>query len=116
MNKLMDIIKENFEQCCRRGDYSDIQKQISVYPDLVHCDDGYYFELICDKGDINLIKLFVENGADVFVDNNYPLYTCIYHEYYDCVEYLLNNGCDINIAKHYCGFDKMLKSNKIYAK
>lgn len=48
-------------------------------------------------GDINLVKLHVENGIDINdVHKNFtPLYHAISHDNIDVIKYLISNGADL---------------------
>jgi hypothetical protein len=89
------IIQNNFEQFCIDGDYEKINEYLTYYKWLANHNDGEYFEIVANNGRLDLIKLFIENGADVHANDDYALYTCSYHKYGDCVEYLINNGANI---------------------
>ena len=53
-----------------------------------------------DKGDLQIMKLLLENGADVGkVDpatREAPLHLCVRSEKTECIKYLLEHGADIN--------------------
>jgi len=57
-------------------------------------NDGDFFTLITERGNLELLKLFVENGSCVKVDNNYPLYNYAQHNNVDGVKYLYDKGCN----------------------
>ena len=44
---------------------------------------------------LDIVQLLVENGADVTIDNNYPMYRACTYGNYDVVEYLIQNGATI---------------------
>lgn len=48
-----------------------------------------------NSNELAIVQLLVENGADVTIDNNYPMYTACTYGKYDVVEYLLQNGAMI---------------------
>jgi hypothetical protein len=48
-----------------------------------------------NSDELAIIQLLVENGADVTIDNNYPMYRACAYGKYDVVEYLLRIGATI---------------------
>jgi ankyrin repeat protein len=84
---IIEIISDRFERHCFNEDYENIKMYLERFNELVNYDNGYYFEIVADKGNLELIKLFVENGAHIG-DNNYVTYICKTYNYIECVEYL----------------------------
>lgn len=95
-NEIMELITDKFEQYCEEENYCKIKDYLKNFKQLANYNNGAFLEIIADKGNLDILKLFVENGADINIDHNYVLYTCMYHHYDDCVQYLLANG-----AKNY---------------
>ena len=56
--------------------------------------------LAAKRGHLQIIKLLVENGADVGmidpVTREAPLHLCVHSEKRECIQYLLEQGADIN--------------------
>ena len=102
-------MSKQFEKYCIEGNYDKIKEFITTFPKLVNYDDGYFFETIADHGNLDLIKLFFENGVDVNISDGYALYTCAYHKYDDCVEYLIRKGANIEKIKNTCGYENAKK-------
>ena len=105
----MNNICENFENYCNEENYDKIKEYLTHHSFLANYNNGEYFEIIADKGNLSLIKLFVDNGARIDIDNNYVLYICAYGEKYDCVNYLLNNGANIENIKNSCGYNNAIR-------
>ncbi len=55
----------NFKNYCINENYDKIKEYLEAYNWLANYNNGEYFEIIADKGNLRLIKLFVENGADL---------------------------------------------------
>jgi hypothetical protein len=84
-NAIMEFVIEKFEQFCDEENYQKVKDYLTQLKGLANYNNGYFFEIVADKGNLELIKLFVQNGADIHVDNNYVLYTCAYHNHSECV-------------------------------
>jgi hypothetical protein len=98
------------------SDYDNIEKYLKKYQNLSFYDNGFYFEIIADTGNLKLIKLFLENGARLDVDDYYVMYTCCEHGYWDCVDYLMNkykDSIDVSSLKNTCGYYNYLQREKI---
>jgi hypothetical protein len=97
-----ETIYEEFEKLCEQEDYNKIKEYLTKYEGLAN--ERYFFADVADKGNLELIKLFVEHGTDINKDNNYILFTCSYHRYIDCLEYLISKGAKANNIKGTCGY------------
>ena len=107
LENLESSIKINFEQLCFDEDYDGIKLFLNnfKYLNLASCDNSEFFSIVAEKGNLELMKLFVEFGADVHDCNNYFLANIAYHEYDDCLEYLLDvHKMDIETIKYKCGY------------
>lgn len=102
--ELKEIICDKFEQYCYDQNYEKIKEYLETYDNLANCNNGIYFEIIADKGNFELLKLFMKHGAKINIDNNYVLYTCAYHKFYNCLDFLLEHGANIENIKHSCGY------------
>jgi hypothetical protein len=99
-------IKNSFYKLCDEEDYDGILLFLNnfKYLNLATCDNSEYFVIAAEKGNLNLIKLFIEFGADVHYDN-YFFEVIAYHEYDDCLEYLLDvHKMDIENIKNMRGY------------
>ena len=101
----MESIHNDFEKYCIDANYDKIKKYLLLFQnmDLPNYNNGEYFEIIVDSGNLELIKLFIDYGVDVNINNNYALYTCALRKYDKCLEYLLSHGSDIKNIKSFCG-------------
>jgi hypothetical protein len=70
-NAIMEFVIEKFEQFCEEENYQKVKDYLTQLKGLANYNNGYFFEIVADKGNLELIKLFVQNGADIHVDNNY---------------------------------------------
>ena len=102
--EIMEHVYEHFKQYCLESNYDKIRQYLITYPELSNYDNGYFFELIADTGNLKLLKLFVDNGAKVNIDDNYILYTCVKHKYLNCLKYLiLDCKADLSFVKSTMG-------------
>ena len=106
--EIKEIICDKFEQYCYDENNEKIKEYLETYDGLANYNNGIYFEIIADKGNFELLKLFIKHGAQIDIDNNYVLYTCAYLAFYDCLDYLLKYGADIEKIKHSCGYSNAL--------
>ena len=55
----------------------------------------------CSIGNLELVKLCVENGADITAEYNYAIRWAAYYGHLDVVIYLHKNGADITAEDNY---------------
>ena len=97
---------------CRTSSRTNpIKEYLNICKELINYKNGYFFKIVADKGNLELIKLFVENGENI---NNYVLYTCAYNNHIDCFNYLISIGANIETIKNTCGYNKAKKILQIY--
>lgn len=48
-------------------------------------------------GKLSIVKLLIENGADVHANNDWPLRYAVYKKHYEVVEYLLQNDANVDV-------------------
>ena len=117
MAAMNNDVYDKFEIICTMGDNSNdtIEKDLKINPELATYDNSYFFKLIAMTGKIELVKLFVEYGADINVDNHDILHICASKKYYDVMEYILNLGENIENIWRYDGYNdaKNYLRNKI---
>lgn len=89
-----------FENACDNNDLDLIKKYIVMYPELMEYNNGELFEYAMINGNADILKIFVDNGCDVNVDNSYLLYYCARNKYDDCVNILMNNGAMLDNIKN----------------
>ncbi len=106
--EIMEVISDKFERYCNAEDYYKIEEYLIAFPFLANYDDGIYFEIIVDRGNLQLIKLFVSHGAIIETENNYALYTCAHNKFYDCLEYVLQ-FTDVERIRNNCGYENAIK-------
>ena len=109
----INTILEEFEQYCYDENYIKVKEYLNMYKELVNYKDGYFLKIVADKGNLDLIKLFVENGGNIN-DNNYILYTCAYNNHIECFNYLISIGANIETIKNTCGYNKAKILLEIY--
>jgi len=76
-NKLFSSIRENLKN-------------------TVHCEVSDKFIYACEKGKINTVKKFIENGVDVNIGNGAPLVVAAINGRIEVVKELLKAKADIN--------------------
>ena len=101
----MDGILNNFEKACKNNDVNSVRKYLERYNFLINYDDGYYFDIVADSGNIEMLELFIEYGENISLDDNYALYICAEKKYDDCVLYLLKNGANLETIKYTTNFN-----------
>jgi ankyrin repeat protein len=116
MEEMMELLRYTFERHCENGDYNNIEEYLKRFPEFTAADEGYYFSLAADTGNLNLLKLFVDHGAKIDSLNNIALSTCAYENYRDCVVYLLEKGANIEDIKDRRGYKNAQKIYEEYIK
>lgn len=59
-------------------------------------DDCAHFLYFCRYGSLELIQLFIDLGANVSTQNNFPLYIAVKYKNLELVKLFVKNGADIN--------------------
>jgi hypothetical protein len=76
----LNYIYENFEYVCINSNEQEIEKYIKEFNVNVNYDDGYNLELICMRNNLDLLKLIINNNADIHINNdcigNYTAIRC----------------------------------------
>ena len=62
----------------------------------VHCGGSNKFIYACEKGKINTVKKFIEDGVDVNMENGAPLVVAAINGHTEVVEELLKARADVN--------------------
>jgi len=86
----METIYNNFEKLCTVANINDLENYIKTFNIDVNYNDGYFMEIICLRNDINLLKLFINNGANVHINNEGILRLVAHEGYITLLEYLIN--------------------------
>jgi hypothetical protein len=73
------IIYHNFVKICMYADKDDLQMYINKYNIDVNYHDGYYIELIAERNYLELLKVMLDAGVDITI-NNYNILKSIAHE------------------------------------
>ena len=109
MESLKKELFEKIETFVCDGKVQELNEILEFINGIIHIDDNLLLSRACDSGNLAIIKLLVEYGADVNSDDGYPLYTCAYHNFDECVEYLLKEGANPEKVKNTCGYDNLCK-------
>ncbi|MET0570942.1 MAG: ankyrin repeat domain-containing protein [Pedobacter agri] len=113
MEDLYDKVYDKFEELCISGNNMvEIEEYLKTYKFLINYDNGYFFDLIADRGNVELIKLFLKYGTDPTLDNDYALFSCAENENDECVDLLLKNGANFNRLK--CNINYNYYLNKYF--
>jgi len=75
---------------CTVANINDLENYIKTFNIDVNYNDGYFMEIICLRNDINLLKLFINNGANVHINNEGILRLVAHEGYITLLEYLIN--------------------------
>ena len=110
-----------FETICTKindDSYCKIEEYLKIYPLLVSYDDSYFFKLITMSGRFDIVKLFIQYGANIYDHNHVILHICASKKYYDLMEYILSLGENIDNIWRYDGYAdaKLYLQNKTYKK
>ena len=93
-------ITELFETCCINNDLDNIKNFLKGFSHLlINYDNGYFFDLMADHGNLEALKLFIEHGQNPTLDNNYAIFKCADMKNDECVMYLLSQGISIDVLK-----------------
>ena len=64
------MISDNFENIFMHCNEHEIEQYIKQYNINVNYDDGYFLDqLICMKNDLNLLKMMINNKANIHINN-----------------------------------------------
>lgn len=89
------MVYNNFEKVCMYGNEEEISAYIKEFNIDVNYDDGYYFEIICIRNNLDLLKLMIKNGANVHINDEYAIKYIAQEGHIEMLEYLMDNY-DIN--------------------
>jgi len=56
----------------------------------------------CQKNRIDIVKLLLDNGADIHTENEYCLKIAVEYYYFDLTKYLLKRGANIHATNDWC--------------
>ena len=59
-------------------------------------------KIACDKGNLPIVELLINHGANITVDNNYCLMTVVHFGYVEIFKLLINFGADIAAQNNRC--------------
>ena len=90
-----------FEDVCINCNEQEIEQYIKQYNIDVNYDDGYYLELICMRNNLDLLKLMINNNANIHINNEGITRLVAHKGYVELLEYLLNNY-SIDYDKLFC--------------
>ena len=107
INPTIDLIKKyNIDlETCCYYGYCDIVKILIDNGADVHMQDNYPIRFASDNGHYDIVKLLIENGADVSSKNNYAIRLASRNGHYDIVELLIENGADVTDNDNYSIID-----------
>ncbi len=90
INIIDKMVYDNFIDICMCGEKKEIENYIKKYNVDVNYDDGYYSELVAERNDIELFKIFIDAGYNIEL-NNYGVMRLVAHEgYLDLLDYIVN--------------------------
>lgn len=84
-------------EACKRGDIGLVEQIIAIGSVDIHAVDYHASWLACVNGHTHLLKLLIEHGTDIFVDDNLLLHVACRYGYIDIVILLLECGIDKKI-------------------
>jgi len=96
----MDALKM-FVSIVMNKKYQEFEQYIKQYNIDVNYDDGYYLELICMRNNLDLLKLMINNNANIHINNEGITRLVAHKGYVELLEYLLNNY-SIDYDKLFC--------------
>lgn len=67
----------------------------------IHSENDYALKKATQQGCFKIVKLLIENGANIHFKNNLALKIAIKNRYFNIVELLLENGADIYFRNNY---------------
>lgn len=95
MNYLVEMLYDDFEKICYNGSEDEIYDYINDNNIDINYDDGYYTEIICNRNDLNLLKMLIRIKADIHINNEGILRSVAHKGYIELLRYLLEN-CNVN--------------------
>ena len=82
---------ENFENICINSNEYEIEQYIKQFNIDVNYDEGYYLELICLRNNLDLLKMMINNNADIHINDEGITRLVAHKGYIVLLEYLLKN-------------------------
>lgn len=101
--KNVDISYNDYTAMCIAAD----NNQIDVIKYFLECganieaDNYYMLRTACNEGYFDLVKYLIELGSDIHILNDYPLLCSAYKNHYTIARYLLERGANINAKDSY---------------
>jgi hypothetical protein len=97
-NRENETIHNNFIYACKECDKPTLLRFINEYDIDVNHDDGYYNELVAARNDLELLKVMLDAGADIKLNNYGILRTCSRKGYLELLDYVVtryNVDCSV---------------------
>lgn len=60
-----------------------------------------YFIIDCERGNLDYVKSFVENGGDISIDDHECMVAASTYGHFEVVKYLVENGADVHSNDDY---------------
>lgn len=93
-NDIDEMIYDKFEYFCFHASYEDIKKFINKYNIDVNYKNGYYLELIVERNDLDIFKMFLEYGGNIHLNNECVLRSSAHDGNLEFVKFILEQGGD----------------------
>lgn len=88
-NKMIEAVYNEFEKICMFENIDTIENYIKTFNINVNYNDGYFMEIICERNNLELLKLFIKYGGNVHLNNECLLRIASHRGYIKIIDYLL---------------------------
>src|ERR1700760_4782747 len=95
----MDTDASLFTLACQNGDLSIVSQLIGSVD--VHQNNDYAIRCACTIGHYQIVELLIQHGADVNAAAGTPIALAVRNNDINIVKLLVNNNADINIDDDY---------------
>lgn len=101
--KNVDISHNNYTAMCIAADNNqiDVIKYFLECGANVEADNYYMLRTACNEGYFELVKYLIKLGSDIHILNDYPLLCAAYKNHENIARYLLEHGANIHAKDSY---------------
>jgi hypothetical protein len=88
-HQVWQLKRNPFSKRCATATIKELDYILYTIPIDINYDDGLFLEIIGDRNDVELIKLFIKHGANVHINNECLLRSSAHSGYIEIVKFLI---------------------------